>query len=685
MALRLQKLLKKLPQIYFKIKKMNTKDRLIKLRDKLKKYNREYYNSNPSINDSQYDDLKREYDSLLSKYPEFKKFDDLGIGTTPSSKFKKFKHYEPMLSLSNSFNLSDSKDFFDKASNFLKKQNSNYVYNVDCKIDGVSLSLIYKDNKLFKAITRGDGIIGEDITQNVLGIKGIPHVLKKCKSKLIEIRGEVFFIRKDFEKLNKQFKKKNQFSNPRNAASGSLRQINSKITHNRPLRFIPHGYGKFSYKEEFLNFEDFLSFCKNNNFDETGYARKYSSLKIIYDYISNVEKKRSLIDFDVDGMVIKISDLKLQRMLGSTNKFPRWSIAAKFSSEEALTQIEKIELQIGRTGAITPVARLKPINIGGVIVSNATLHNFDEVIRKDIRVDDFVWVKRAGDVIPYISKVDLDKRKKNNKKFNLPKKCLCGSKIIKIEGEAVQRCSAGKNECKYQKLENFKHFVSKKAMNIDGLGEKLIEKFITLKLISNKIDIYRLEKHKNKITSLEGFGEKSFMNLIDSINKSKITSLSRYLYSLGLRYLGENNSELISLYFKNKTRFKNFIQSKKLREQLENIDGLGKKAIDSFINYFSDKSNLEESFAILDIIEIEKVDDSKINLNKSILFTGTLQEMSRDRAKELAKKKGYKIASNVSKNLDILVYGEKSGSKLKKAEELKINILNEKDFLNLIN
>ena len=664
---------------------MSTKDSFIKLREKLKKHNNEYYNSNPSIDDSDYDDLKKRYDYLLSNNPELKKLDNLGIGASPSSKFKKFRHYEPMLSLSNSFSLSDTKDFFNKATNFLKKKNSDYIFNVDCKIDGVSLSLIYKNNKLFKAITRGDGIIGEEITENVLGIKGIPKVLKNCKSDLIEIRGEVFFLRDDFEKLNNQFEKKNQFSNPRNAASGSLRQINSEITKDRPLRFIPHGYGKFSYEQEFLNFEEFLIFCKKNNFDQTGYAKKYNNLNNIYAYISEIEKKRSLINFDIDGMVIKISGLDLQRMLGNTNKFPRWAIAAKFSSEEALTQVKKIELQIGRTGAITPVARLKPINIGGVIVSNATLHNFDEIIRKDIRIDDFVWVKRAGDVIPYVSKVDIEKRKISNKKFNIPKKCLCGNKIIKIKGEAVQRCSVGKNQCKYQNLETLKHFVSKKAMNIDGLGEKLIEKFVSLNLISDKHDIYELENHKDKIIKLDGFGEKSFLNLIESINKSKITSLSRYLFSLGLRYLGENNSELISLNFKNKTRFKNFIKSKKLREQLENIDGLGEKAINSFINYFSNEGNLKESFAILDIIKIEEIESNYESLNKSILFTGTLKKMSRDRAKELAKKKGYKIASNVSKNLDILVYGEKSGSKLKKANELKINILNEKDFLNLIN
>ena len=664
---------------------MKIEDKFLKLRDKLKQLNKQYYNSKPSIDDSDYDDLKKQYDFLLSKNPRLKQFDNLGIGTKPSSKFEKFRHFEPMLSLSNSFSLAETNDFFDKAKNFLKSKNTNYNFNVDCKIDGVSLSLIYKNKNLFKAITRGDGLVGEEITENVISIKGIPKILNYCKSDFIEIRGEVFFLRADFEKLNNQFEKKNQFSNPRNAASGSLRQLDSKITKDRPLRFIPHGYGKISYEKEFLNFEEFLSFCKKNNFDQTGFSKSYDNLQNLYDYIHEIEKKRFSINFDIDGMVIKLSDLNLQRMLGNTNKFPRWAIAAKFSSQEALTQVEKIELQVGRTGAITPVARLKPINIGGVIVSNATLHNFDEIIRKDIRIKDFVWVKRAGDVIPYVSKVDKQKRNKSNKKFKIPKKCLCGSKIIKIEDEAVQRCSAKKNKCKYQNLEVLKHFVSKKAMNIDGLGEKLIEKFINLNLISDKLDIYKLENHKDLILKLDGFGEKSFFNLINSINNSKITTLSRYLFSLGLRYLGENNSELISLYFKNKTRFKNFIESKKLREQLENIDGLGEKAINSFINYFSNKNNLEESFAILDIVEIKEIENNKIILNKSILFTGTLQEMSRDRAKELAKRKGYKIASNVSKNLDILVYGEKSGSKLKKAKDLKINILDEKDFLNLIN
>ena len=664
---------------------MKIEETFLKIKEKLKRYNYEYYNTNPTINDYEYDNLKREYDDLILKNPELKKLDDLGVGTSPSSKFEKFKHYEPMLSLSNSFGIKDTKDFFKKAKNFLKLSSMDNVYNVDCKIDGVSLSLIYENNKLSKAITRGDGLIGEDISENVSKIIGIPNKLKNCKSNLIEIRGEVFFLRSDFEDLNKQFDKNAPFSNPRNAASGSLRQLDSNITNNRPLRFIPHGYGFYTFKKEFLNFEKFLDFCKNNGFNQTGFAQTHNNFEEMYNYISEIEKRRSFIDFDIDGMVIKINDLNLQKMLGNTNKFPRWAIAAKFSSEEALTRVQNIEMQVGRTGAITPVARLKPINIGGVIVSNATLHNFDEIIRKDIRINDYVWVKRAGDVIPYVSKVDLKKRKSTNKKYIIPKKCLCGSKIIKIKDEAVRRCNGNKKQCKYQNLETLKHYVSKKAMNIDGLGEKLIDKFIKLNLIKKKLDIYDLEKHKDKIVNLDGFGEKSFNNIIGSINKSKSTSLSKFLFALGLRYLGENNSDLISRNIRDKKSFKNFIQSIDLKEQLKNIDGLGDKVISSFIDYFLDKDNLKETFALLDILKIEDSNEININLNKSILFTGTLQNMSRDRAKELAKKKGYKIASNVSKNLDFLVYGEKSGSKLKKAKELKINILNEKDFLNLIN
>ena len=547
-----------------------------------------------------------------------------------------------MLSLANSFNLNDLKDFFKKAENFLNKKIFKNEFIVDCKIDGVSLSLTYQNHKLIKSLTRGDGIIGEDVTRNILNIIGIPNELKFCKSNLIEIRGEVFFNRADFNLLNQKLDEKLRFSNPRNAASGSLRQIDNNITKSRPLRFIPHGYGFISNNNEFNTYEGFLEFCSKNKFLLSNLSKKFNNFEKIDSYINEIEKIRNKIPFDIDGMVIKVNNIEDQNELGNTSKYPRWALAAKFNAEKALTEVLKIDLQVGRTGAITPVARLNPINIGGVMVSNATLHNFDEIKKKDIRINDLVWVKRAGDVIPYISEVDITQRKKTNKEFKIPNKCPCGKfQIIKLENEAVQRCNGG-TECPYQYIESLKHFVSKKAMNIDGLGEKQIE-------------------------------------------KSKQTSLSRFIFSLGLRYVGENNSELLANYFQSKENFKSLISSKNLQLELENIDGLGIKATDSFIEYFQNKDHMSEAISILNLLEIEMVNNTNKLSNISILFTGTLNELSRDRAKDLAKKKGFKIASNISSKLNYLVYGEKPGSKLKKAQELKVKTLNEKEFLELIN
>jgi DNA ligase (NAD+) len=384
-------------------------------------------------------------------------------------------------------------------------------------------------------------------------------------------------------------------------------------------------------------------------------------------------------------MVIKINDINTQNMLGNTSKYPRWAVAAKFSSEKALSKVRDIDLQVGRTGAITPVARLDPINIGGVVVSNATLHNFDEIERKDIRINDYVWVKRAGDVIPYVSEVELSKRKKVNKKYKVPKLCPCREfLIIKSINETVQRCNGG-SKCQFQKLESLKHYVSKKAMNIDGLGERQIEKFIELEIIDSVRDIYHIQKYSKKIINLEGYGEKSFKNLINSINESKNTTLTRYIFSLGLRYVGENNSELLAQFFQSKDSFKELIKSKNLITDLSNIDGLGVKAVKSFINFFNDERNKSEAIEIIDFLNIKKIEVKNNSKNKTILFTGTLNTLSRDRAKELAKKNGFKISSSVSKNLDYLIFGEKAGTKLKKAKEIGIKILNEQDFLNLIN
>ena len=633
----------------------------------------------------EYDKLKSKYEKFLQENPKFVELDDLGVGAKPNSKFKKIKHISRMLSLANSFNLDDLKDFFNKAENFLNKKISKNEFIVDCKIDGVSLSLTYQNNKLVKSLTRGDGIIGEDVTRNVSNIIGIPKKLKYCKSNLIEIRGEVFFNRDDFNLLNQQLDEKSQFSNPRNAASGSLRQIDNNITENRPLRFIPHGYGHISNDNEFISFENFLEFCSKNEFLLSNLSKKFNNFEKINIYINEIEKIRNEIPFDIDGMVVKVNSIKDQIDLGNTSKYPRWALAAKFNAEKALTKVLKIDLQVGRTGAITPVARLNPINIGGVMVSNATLHNFDEIKKKDIRINDSVWVKRAGDVIPYISEVDKSKREKNNQEFKIPNKCPCGKfQIIKLNNETVQRCNGG-SKCPYQYVESLKHFVSKKAMNIDGLGEKQIEKFMELKFISKKLDIYYLDRHKKEIINLEGFGQKSYDNLILSIEKSKRTTLSRFIFSLGLRYVGENNSELLANYFQSKENFKSLISSEDLNLELENIDGLGNKATNSFSEYFKNKGQLSEAISILNLLDIEIIKDDNRSSNESILFTGTLSELSRDRAKDLAKKKGFKIASNVSSKLNYLVFGEKPGSKLKKAQELKVKTLTEKEFLELIN
>jgi len=662
---------------------MSKEEEFIKLKEELKKLNKNYYNSKPLVTDAEFDKIKIKYEKILSKNPSFKKIDDIGVGAPPSSKFRKVKHSLPMLSLSNSFDLNDLRDFFAKANNYLKNKN-DYKYFTDCKIDGVSLSLTYEKNKLSQALTRGDGTTGEDITDNILGIKDIPHILKFCNSDKIEIRGEIFISKEDFKNLNNSLDEKFRFSNPRNAASGSLRQIDSKISNERPLRFIPHGYGYLSKIDEFLTFEEFIKFCKKNNFKLSNLHKKFDSLLEVDEYVKKIEKDRIEIPFDIDGMVIKIDKINTQRELGNTSKFPRWAIAAKFSSEKSLSQVKNIDLQVGRTGAITPVARLKPVNIGGVIVSNASLHNFDEIKRKDIRINDYVWVKRAGDVIPYIEKVELSKRTKDSKKFKVPSLCPCGEfSIIKNNKEAVQRCS-GSYQCKLQKKESIKHYVSKKAMNIEGLGEKQIEKFIELGIIKKRIDIYKIYEHEDRIKNLDGYGNKSYENLIKSINESKKTTLPRFLFALGLRYVGENNSELLAEFFQSKEGFKKLIKSHNLSIDLTNIDGLGSKAVDSLVNYFHEEINKKEAVNIIDQLNIDPLKIENKSNNKTILFTGTLDSLSRDRAKELAKQKGFKIASSISGKLDYLIFGEKAGSKLNKARELGIKILDEKEFLNLI-
>ena len=652
-----------------------------KIQSELMKLNKSYYQDSISEeSDQYYDQLKKKNNQLLKDYKELKDYDILTVGFTPSEKFSKVKHIVPMLSLANAFDKKDLEEFEEKINNFLNNTVS-FSYISDLKIDGVSLSIYYKNNKLVKALTRGDGMIGEDVTENILKINGIPKELKSSENKEIEIRGEVFINKQDFEKLNKN--ETNQFANARNAASGSLRQLNPEITYSRPLNFIPHGYGNITNKNTFKSYDLFLEFCKNNGFNLTNNSKKFKSTSEVYKYVKEIENVRIDVPYDIDGVVTKLNEISVQQRLGDTSKYPRWAIASKFDSNKALTKIEKIDIQVGRTGALTPVARLQSINVGGVIVSNATLHNFEEIERKDVRVGDYVWIERAGDVIPYVRNVELKKRNENSKKYKRPEYCLCGNKVTENKTDTVLRCS-GEKKCKFQFEENLIHFISRKALNIDGLGKKIILKFVELGYVKNKVDIFNISKYKKKIIKLEGFGDKSYENIFNSINKSKIINLDKFIYSLGIRHIGENNSLILANYFLNKNRLTQMIKRGISINKLLEIDGLGDKASYSLINYLAKDTNKEEVLKLIEILDINKTNIIN-SLNKSIVFTGTLEELSRDEAKQLAKNHGFKILSTVNSKLDYLIVGKKPGSKLKIANELKIKVLTEKDFIKLVN
>ena len=652
------------------------------IQSKILKLDKLYYqDSKSNISDGEYDTLKKKYNNLITNNKDLLKYDKLTVGFVPSEKFTKIRHRLPMLSLGNAFNKEDLEDFKDKINKFLNNS-IHFTFISDLKIDGVSLSIHYKNNNLVQALTRGDGTTGEDVTENILKIKGIPHKLLDNKNYEIEIRGEVFINKKDFKLLNSNLDEKKQFSNPRNAASGSLRQLNKDITYSRPLNFIPHGYGYMSDKNYFKTYESFLKFCKRNNFNITDHYKVFKNINDIYEYVKKIETQRIEIQYDIDGIVTKINEIEIQDRLGITSKYPRWAIASKFDSNKALTKIESIDFQVGRTGALTPVARLETINVGGVMVSNATLHNFEELERKDVRVGDYVWVERAGDVIPYVNRVEIKKRTNDLRKYEIPKFCLCGNKVILNKNESVLRCS-GEEKCIYQFQENLIHFVSRKAFNIEGLGKKIILKFIELGLVKNRLDIFKIESYKNLIIELEGFGIKSFENTIQSINKSKNIMLDKFIYSLGIRHIGENNALLLSKYFLNKNNFIKSIEKGISIEELIEIDGLGEKASNSFINYFNKEKIKKEVIQLIKILSIKEIRHVN-NLNKNIVFTGSLEELSRDEAKQLAKNYGFKILSAVNKKLDYLIVGKNPGSKLKIANELKIKVLTEKEFIKLI-
>ena len=655
-----------------------------------KKYNKHYYNLNkPLVDDSEFDKLKLEIIDLEKKYNflSHKDSPSNSVGFKPSKIFKKIKHKTPMLSLGNAFSEEDLLNFEKKILNFLNKEPGlNIEYSAEPKIDGISASLFFKSGKFLIGLSRGDGKEGEDITENLKTIKDIPHEIKlKSFPEEIDIRGEVFIQNSDFKNL------RNKFANPRNAASGSLRQKDPRETQKIPLKFIAYTYG---YKKglDLSSQEDYLKKLKEWGFKTNPLNRTIKTVKDLMKNYNEVEKKRDQIDFDIDGIVYKVNDFGLQKRLGNVANAPRWAIAHKFSANSSISIIENIEIQIGRTGALTPVAKIKPVNIGGVVVSNATLHNEEEINRKDIRIGDTVLIERAGDVIPHVISVDWKLRDKKSKKFHFPKNCpSCGSKTVKDfnfttkKEDAVRRCSSEGYECEKMGIEKIKHFVSKEGFNIDGFGKKIVENFFNLNLIKLPQDVFKLDYIK--IESLDGWGKQSVANLKYSINQKKTISLEKFIYALGIRHIGLENAKIIS---KNLKSLKNFISLSKKNnfDNLINIDGIGETQINSIKNFFKNSTNLDVLKNLEKLLIVKNDENQKTNgilNNKTFMFTGKLSNMSRSEAKSLIEQNSGSIVSNVTKKLDYLIVGEKpTNRKVEAAKSLKVKILDQSSWLQML-
>ena len=653
-------------------------------------YNKKYFDENkPLVNDSDYDQLKVEIYNLEKKYNFLrdKNSPSFNVGFKPSKIFKKFTHKVPMLSLSNAFSEEDLLNFEKRIKNYLdKKSDMKIEYSAEPKIDGISASLTYKNGKFLRGLSRGDGNEGEDITQNLKTIKDIPNFIReKDFPEEIDIRGEVFIQNNDFKKLI------DKFANPRNAASGSLRQKNPIDTEKIPLKFIAYTYGYQKGLNENCQ-TDFIKKLTDWGFRVNPFNRQISGIKnLIKNYIE-LESKRSDLNFDIDGIVYKVNDFELQKRLGNVASAPRWAIAHKFSSNKAISKIISIDIQVGRTGALTPVAKIKPINIGGVMVSNATLHNEDEINRKDVRVGDTVTVERAGDVIPHILSVEIKKRPKDSSKFLFPIRCpSCGSKTIKEfnlitkKKDAVRRCSSEGYYCEKVAIEKLKHFVSKDAFNIDGFGKKIVESFWKLNLIKFPQDIFKLDY--SKIEKLDGWGRLSVENLKYSINKKKEISFERFIYALGIRHIGLENAKLLSKYFGSFSKLKNFFKKNDYNDLL-NIDGIGETQVNSFKIFFSNDMNLKvlgELEKILNINNSISVKKKGLLKDKTFLVTGKLQGMSRAEIKSLIELNSGTTVSGVSKKLNFLIIGEKpTKKKVEMAKQLEIEILNQDQFLNML-
>ena len=655
-------------------------------------FNKNYYDLNsPKVDDATYDILKKDLVNFEEKNLNNKDDHEIKnlVGFKPSEKFSKVKHTEKMLSLDNAFNKEDILDFYKKLNNYLNLGSTNRIELLaEPKIDGISASLKYINGVYVQGISRGDGEYGEEITENLATIKDIPKKLKNFSSSELIVRGEVYIAKSDFKNLS------NKFANPRNAASGSLRQKDSSNTSKIPLKFFAYGTIFKNHNIE-NNQSDFIKKLKEFGFKTNPLSKIVKDEKELELNYKNVEARRAVLDYDIDGIVYKVNSFKLQQRLGNLTNAPRWAIAHKFSAEKGISKIKKIEIQVGRTGALTPVAKIDPVNIGGVLVSNATLHNEDEIIRKDIRISDTVLVQRAGDVIPQVVEVDLKKRPKNSKKFNFPIKCpSCGSKTekeynkITKKYDAVRRCTNDGYGCEKIAIEKIKHFISKDAMNIEGLGKKVVENFWELKFIKLPQDIYNLDF--NKISNLEGWGKLSSKNLKTSIEKTKKINLERFIFSLGIRHIGQENAKILAKFFKSIKNFQKLSNGEnKIYKDLIQLDGIGDTQLSSLKKFFDNKINKHVCLSLISILSISDFilsSQGKFN-NQTFMFTGGMSKMSRSEAKKIIENEGGKVLGSVSKKLNFLVSGESKPTikKVNQAKELGITIIGESDWYNLIN
>ena len=643
-------------------------------------HNKLYYtDDNPEIEDYEYDKLFRELENIENEFPEFKKEDSPTnkIGNIILDKFEKFEHPIAMYSLSNVMN---EEEFLDFDNRMQKELNIKDIkYTVENKFDGLALELIYEEGKLIIASTRGDGRIGENVTNNVKVMNNVPKNIKE-KRKLI-VRGEALITKKDFEILNRERENLEEipFANARNAAAGGLRQLDSSESKKRRLKFFAYqiaNYKDFNITNEYKSME----FLSELGFEIEGVHPNIDLKDILYIY-NSIEESRSKMDYDIDGLVVKVDDVRYQEKLGFLSRAPRFAVAFKFKPEEKETILKNIEIQVGRTGALTPVAKLEPIQIGGVIVSNVTLHNPNEIKSKDIRIGDTVVVIRSGDVIPKIVKVVLDKRPLNSKPFVFPNKCpVCGGDTAITDGDVIVRCI--NEECPSKITRYIEYFVSKPAMNIDGIGKEWIALFTKSGLVKTPADLYKITK--KQLFKFDRMGDKLADNMLNSIKSSKNTTLKRFIYSLGMRQVGETTADLLAKYFTSIDNFK-----KSTIEDLQNIEGIGEISAKSIYDFLHNEKSLK---LINDLLEVgvnplfEKTIAIESPLTgKNVVITGSIEDFTRTSAKEAAERLGATVQSSVSKNTDILIVGDKAGSKLKKAKDLGIDIMESYDFIKLFN